>query len=205
LVYATDGDPEHADTPDDSTLAAAAEALDEGHIDKAIALYRPLVTQGGGDELSALVGLAVSHARRKEWENAEDCLLRVARRVPNSGQVRVYLAAVRLELGRVADAQADMDAALEMAPGSAIVRLKHAEMLLRLGLLQDAYTELQRAAKLHPPDATTLEYIRGLLVTTKKALSQSIDRRGASPAEFWRALVARFQGKRPEAVGPRAR
>jgi predicted Zn-dependent protease len=203
LIQETDVDPEDAGNDGDLSLAAAAKALDEGHIDKALAIYRPLVSGGGGDELSALVGLAVSHARRKEWSEAEDCLLRVLKRVPDAGQVRAYLASVRLEQGRVDDAQADMDAALEMAPGSALVRLKHAEMLLRLGVLQDAYTELQRAAKLNPPDDATLEYIRGLLVTTKKALSQSIDRRGASPAEFWRALVARFQGNRPVAAGRR--
>ena len=204
MAHATDGDQEHSDISDDTTLAAAAAALDEGHIDKAIAIYRPLVAHGGGDEWSALVGLAVSHARRKEWSEAEDCLLRVLKHVPDAGQVCAYLASVRLELGRIDEAQADMAAALEMAPGSAIVRLKHAEMLLRLGALQEAYTELQRAAKLNPSDATTLEYIRGLLVTTKKALSQSIDHRGASPAEFWRALKARIQGNRPAAAARRS-
>lgn len=205
MVQETENATAASETGGEMTLAATAQALDDGQIDKAYAIYRPLLAHGGGDELSVLVGLAVSHARRKEWKEAEDCLLRVLKRVPDAGQVRAYLASVRLELGRVEAAQADIDAALEMAPGNAIVRLKHAEMLLRLGVPQEAYTELQRAAKLNPPDATTLEYIDGLLMTTKKVLGPSIDHPGTAPAGFWRALVARFQGNRPAVAGRRAR
>lgn len=162
-----------------------------------VATYRPLLAHGGGDELSALVDRAVSHARRMEWSEAEACLLRVLKRVPDAGQVRAYLASVRLELGHVDEARADIAAALEMAPSNALVRLKQAEMLLRLGLPSQAYTELQHAAKLRQPDAMTFEYIGALLATMKNVQPLPVERRRASLAEFWRGLMARFQSKRP--------
>lgn len=178
----------------DVTLSDAAEALEAGQIDRAFTVYRRRVERRGADELSALFGLAVCHARRREWAEAEMCLLEVLQRAPSTGVARAYLGSVRLDLGRFEEAQADLDAAREIAPGNAVVRLKRAEMLLRLGLIPQAHTELQRAARLTAPDAAVREYIRALLMTTKKEMSRSIVRRGAAPAEFWRALVARVQG-----------
>lgn len=183
------------DEPADTlTLAEASQALEEGHVDHAFSIYRALVEQGGADELSALFGLAVCHARRQEWGEAETHLLRVLERVPSFAVARAYLGSVRLDLGRFEEAQADLDAALEMAPGNAVVRLKRAEMLLRLGLIPQAHTELQRAAKLPVHDAALRAYVRALLMTIKKEAGRSIVRRGATPAEFWRALVMRLQG-----------
>jgi predicted Zn-dependent protease len=176
------------------TLADAVAALEAGQVDHAASIYRLLADQDSADQLSALFGLAVCHARCRQWAEAETRLLEVLERAPSHGVARAYLGSVRLDLGRFDEAQADLDAALELAPGNAVVRIKHAELLLRVGLIPQAHAELQRAARLRAPDPALREYLRSLLMTTRKEMSRSIVRHGATPAEFWRALVVRVQG-----------
>lgn len=169
-------------------LAEASEALEAGQIDHAISIYRALVASDGAARLSAMLGLAVCHARRREWEEAEQAFLALLQRTPDLAVARAYLGMVRFELGRLDEAQDDLKAAIDTAPGNAVVRLKHAEMLLRLGRLHDAYDELQRSARLSPPDKATREYTRTLLLATRKQLAHAVTHTGAAPRQLWHRI-----------------
>ncbi|MGZ3598990.1 MAG: tetratricopeptide repeat protein [Ktedonobacterales bacterium] len=177
-----------------NALAGAALALDEGHIDHALPIYRAIAEHAGIEQAPALLGLSVCHARRRQWEDAEAALTRLLELSPESGAVYAYLGSVRLELGSIDEARDDFSKALELAPGNAIVRLKYAELLLRLGLLDQAQLELQRAAKLTAPDDTTRDYIRSLLLMVRKEMKRAVVRRSASPLEFWQKLTGAVRG-----------
>jgi len=155
-----------------------------------------VISGGAEDEaLSAMLGLAVCYARRRQWAKAEATLLRVCARAPELACARAYLGAVRFEQGCVEAARADLDAAVALAPNDPIARCKRGEMLFRLGLLQEALVDLQWAASLPAPDAATRDHIRALVMATKKELGSAATRTVASPAAGWRRMRAWWRGR----------
>lgn len=173
-------------------LTEAAQALDDGHIDQAIALYRGIVQTGGPDALSATFGLAVCVARRKQWEEAESLLTEVIANSPEFAIAHAYLGAVQLSLGNIEEAEESSLIALRLAPGNAVVRVKYAEMLLRLGRSTEAVEELQKAGALGSSDKTLTGYIRQLNLATKKDLKHAIVRTTPSLGMVWQQLRSLF-------------
>ncbi|HKD75324.1 MAG TPA: tetratricopeptide repeat protein [Ktedonobacterales bacterium] len=158
------------------TLDQAQAALDDGHIDEAIAHYQSVIAGGGPHEASAFFGLASCHARRKQWKDAEDALNQVIERSPEFAVAYAYRGAVRLELAAVDDCLKDLDTAVEMAPNDAVVHVKRAEVFLRLGLLPAAHDEVRQAAKLPAPDVAFRDYMRAFKLGVEKELKRSVPR-----------------------------
>jgi tetratricopeptide (TPR) repeat protein len=188
-------------------LKRAAEALEAGEVERALAVYvgaaaptpsrhpegpRPNFRGGEYDEgFVASIGVAVCYARMRRWGEAVEALIRMVETYPESGMVRAYLGAARFELGEIETARDDLDAAVTMTPDDAIVWVKRGEAMLRLGLLKDALSDLGRAARSPMPDLATREYVRALLTQTRRDLSGSVERVIPSPAHLWRRLTGR--------------
>ncbi len=177
-----------------TALAAARDALAAGRTDDAFTLYR-LTLERDGSDLDALLGLAVCHARRREWGEALIPLRELCGRLPEYATARAYLGAARFELGEVDEGRADLDAAVALDSADLVARLKRAEVSLRLGLLPAAEADLRVAARLPAPDDTLRDYTRALLADVRKQGRQSIARAPFSPAALARG-VARLVGSR---------
>jgi len=179
-----------ANFDDGSTVALshAAAALDNGTIDRARAIYASLASdpQGAGQPLIAGIGLAVCHARQRAWDEAEAVLVPLAGREPGSGIVRAYLGAVRFEQGQIDQAREDLDLAVTLAPEDPVVFIKRGEVALRVGLLRAALADFQQAARLPAPDTITRDYVRTMVISTRKELESSIERAIPEPRNLWR-------------------
>jgi predicted Zn-dependent protease len=190
-----------SEAPGSDAMRNAAVALDEGDVAKAAAIIRreiPNLPEGDA-RFTAELTLAVCHARRREWADAETLLAPLAMRYPTSAMVRAYLGAARFELGQIDLAREDLDAAVKLEPDSALPYIKRGEYLLRLGLLRQAQADLKRGVELPVPDAATREYTRHLLVQVRQDIAGSIERHPTSPARLWQ----RLRGQRP-AIAPQA-
>lgn len=178
-----------AEASRDETLAAARVALAEGRTDDAFTRYR-LALERNNDDLDALLGLAVCHARRKEWEAALAPLNSLCERVPEFAVARAYRGVALFELGAIDQGRADLDAAVDTNPDDVVARVKRAEIELRLGLLPAAEADLRAAARRTAPDDTMREYTRSLLGAVHRQSQHAITRTPFSPVVVARNLAS---------------
>lgn len=189
-------------------LTRATSALAAGDIDTALAVYQRGLA---GDEIDGVIGrlgLAVCHARRREWPAAEAILHAALALDGGCATAWAYLGAVRFERGEITAALDDLDVALALAPADPIVRLKRGEIFLRLGRLHDAASECQQAAALADADPATRDYARALVLGVRRELAGSFSRTTPSPgngfARLRRGVLARFAGSVRPAPGESA-
>jgi predicted Zn-dependent protease len=175
------------------SMKNASEALEAGDVARAMSITKALIAEPpeGVSSFAAEVTLAVCHARRREWAEAEALLTSLVERYPTSAMVRSYLGAARFELGQIEVGRDDLDAAVTLEPNSALPYIKRGEYLLRLGLLRQAQADLKRGAELPPPDTATREYTRHLLVQVRQDIAGSIERNPTSPKKVWQRLFKR--------------
>lgn len=182
-----------ADTQE--ALREAREALAEGRTDTAFAIYHALLSTDGvsttyaTDQLDALLGVGVCHARRQEWEEALIAFTDLCDRAPTFAPAWAYMGATRFELGEIDDARSNLDTAVACDPKNAIARIKRAELLLSLGLLDGAEEDLRVATRATTSDESLRQYARDLLMSVARRKQRSVNRASASPGDALRGII----------------
>lgn len=184
-------------------VRGATIALAAGDVDAARTAYRRALDEGTVDVVTGHLGLAICHARRRQWARAATALRDALEHDPECGRAHALFGAVRFEQGDVEPALSELDLAALLAPDDAVVRLKRAEILLRLGRLNEAERECRRAVTLAGADAETRDYARALALGIRRELAGALHRDTPSPALAFSRLsraVRSLVGRRSRAV-----
>ncbi|RMG97064.1 MAG: tetratricopeptide repeat protein [Deltaproteobacteria bacterium] len=140
-----------AAAPDDPyVLHAAAEVdLATGHVDAAIAkLERAAAADGATEVRLALAAALVRRGRREDLERAISLLEPLA--ATEAPDVLVTLGSARAKAGRLTEALAAFDAAIEAAPEAVGPRVRRVGVLADLGRCAEARAEARRISSLAP-------------------------------------------------------
>lgn len=152
---------------EDSQLRTeCAQKLEHGPREEARAVCERLYDPGNAEKLTALGTIYGQHG---DLEEALKPLARAAELAPQSPQMQYNLAFTYYQLGRLAEARAPLDSAVQRWPDLFPLNALYGTVLARLGEDLPAYESLRRAHQLNPADAgvadlfymTTLKLARG--------------------------------------------
>jgi predicted O-linked N-acetylglucosamine transferase (SPINDLY family) len=130
-------------------------ALDEGKIDAALQrLHGALRLAPGHSE--TLHGLGTAWAAAGRFEQSRNAFADAVKGAPQHPGVRLNLAAAELELGNIAEAEAQVSAALQMAPTFDAAHTMFAHLMYLQHRPKEAGAALLQAGKLAPKNAQHL-------------------------------------------------
>lgn len=127
----------------------AAVQLRKGDMGGAIATLRPIVS-GNRADARTLAMMGSAHARRGEYNIAQQYLERAAKAAPNESSVRAQLAMTRAAQGNAAAANAEVQAVLRKDPNSLQALMLASMLELRQRDYRQALATSNRLVKAHP-------------------------------------------------------
>lgn len=153
------------------------------------------------------LNLGIFLTAEEKYDEAEEHLQEVVRRVPESGRPRHVLGMLRLRQGRTAEAISLFREALDRAPEQKLYRLSLAEALLRTGDTATARSEYERVLQGDPSSPGALDGLGALALmagSPQEALSffrRAQAASGATAERHYRmAMAYRMLGRPADAV-----
>lgn len=180
--------------------------MTDGDFEGAIAHFQRAVEQGGTELPEGLLNLGAAY-EAADMAPAAFRQYGKALRSQSSGELHVGLGAIYKRYGKVHDAIAEMERAVQMEPGNAFYAFKLAETLRDNGFRTDALAAAHLAVAAKPDDAFYHYWMGDLLLEMHQyaeaaaAFHAALEfQPGDDHVLLLTALALWGQGKRPEAI-----
>jgi len=129
--------------------AQAGECHNAGRLDEAERLYRR-VLEFHRNDVTARYGLGVIHLQQQRPAEALALLEPLAAAMPQQGEIASQCGRAKQELGRVEEALADFDRALQANPANALAWFYRGDLLAERGQIEEALECYQRLVQIAP-------------------------------------------------------